>query len=99
MLFFIVARVYKLFEEGLIMGLIKQLVTGTLSKAEVAKRTKKIQAVINANPARKSAVDQLVGAARPTSKKALESARIKAIVQVMRTNLKFAKAIDNAAKS
>lgn len=79
------------------MALVKQLVSGTLSKADVAQRAKKVQAAINGSKANKAAIDQLVGAARPTSKKALEDARVKAIVAVMKKNLKFAKDINKAA--
>jgi hypothetical protein len=81
------------------MPTIHQLVQGKLSKAAIASKKKKIQAVINSNSAIKSAIDELVGAARPKNKKALLDARVKAIAAIMRKNLTFAKAVDEAANS
>jgi aspartate oxidase len=81
------------------MPLIRQLVKGRPSKAAIARKKKKIQAVINSNKTIKSAIDELVGAARPKNEKALLNARVKAIAAIMRTNLTFAKAVDEAANS
>jgi hypothetical protein len=81
------------------MPIIHQFVRGKLSTAAIARKRKRIQAVINSNSAIKSAVDELVGAARPKSKKALLDARVKAIAAMMRKNLTFGKAVDDAANS
>ena len=71
------------------MALIKQLVRRELDPAAIDKKKKKIQAVINANPAFRSAIDERVGAKRPKSEEALEKARIMGIRAVMRKNLRF----------
>jgi hypothetical protein len=81
------------------MPLIHQFLRGKLSKTAIATKKKKIQAVINSNKTIKSAVDELVGAARPKNKKALLDARVKAIAAIMKKNLTFAKAVDDAANS
>jgi hypothetical protein len=81
------------------MSLIKQLVRRELDEAAIARKKKKIQAVINASPTIKKAVDERVGAKRPKSEEDLEKARISAIRQIMRTKLSFAKQVADAAKS
>jgi hypothetical protein len=81
------------------MALIKQLVRRELEEAAIEKKKKKIQAVINANPAFKRAVDERVGAKRPRSEEGLEEARIMGIRATMRKNLRFAKLVADAAKS
>jgi hypothetical protein len=81
------------------MPIIHQLVAGRPSRAAIARKRKKIQAVINSNRTIKSAVDELVGAARPKNKKALLDARVKAIAAIMKKNLTFARAVTDAAKS
>jgi len=81
------------------MALIKQLVRGALDEAAIEKKKKKIQAVIDANPVFKRAVDEKVGAKRPRTEKALEKARVMAIQQVMQKNLSFANLVADAVKS
>ena len=78
------------------MVMITQLLGRTSTLAEIESRKKRVQAIINANSDIKRAVDELVGRKRPKTAKALETARIRAIQQVMRRNLNFAKLIANA---
>ena len=79
------------------MALIRQLVRRELGVAAIKRKRRKIQAVINANPTFKRAVDERVGARRPTSQQQLETARIAAIRAVMRENLRFARLVADAA--
>jgi hypothetical protein len=81
------------------MALIKQLVSRELDKAAIEKKRKKIQAVIDASPAFKKAVDESVGAKRTKSEEAFEKARIAGIRALMKKNLKFAKLIADTARS
>ena len=80
------------------MALITAILGRVPTPAEIAAKKLNIQAVINANDACRSAINELVGAARPDSAAALDKARIDAITAVMGKNVSFAEDVDIAAK-
>jgi hypothetical protein len=68
------------------MAIITSLLGRIPTDAEIKSKKKRIQNIINANSGIKGAVDQAVGARRPKTEKQLETARIKAIQKMMKTN-------------
>ena len=81
------------------MALIAQILGRAPTPAEIVAKKKNIKVVIDANEACKSAINELVGEARPDSPASLEKARIDAITAVMKKNISFAQDVDKAAKS